>query len=132
MFSQYCFNMTLLFIILSCIPTLWLECSIEIIHTLQKTSINQRYVPPTNSSKPICSSFCIIQNFLPFCGRILPALKKKSKISGRLSDRSEVTQHKINFVKNCPYLGLNPQPPDHQSHALPSVLSHYFVVCVNH
>ena len=36
-----------------------------------------------------------------------------------LFDRSKVTQNKINFVKNCPQSGLNSQPPDHQSHALP-------------
>ena len=29
-------------------------------------------------------------------------------ISVRLSDRSEVTQHKINFVKNCPPVGFEP------------------------
>ena len=40
------------------------------------------------------------------------------RISVRLSDRSKVTQHKINFVKKCPQWGLNSQPPDHQSHAL--------------
>ena len=39
-------------------------------------------------------------------------------ISVRLSDRSKVTQPKINFVKKCPQWGLNSQPPDHQSHAL--------------
>ena len=43
-------------------------------------------------------------------------------ISVRLSDRSVVTQHKINFVKNRPQWGLNPQPPDHQSPALPTEL----------
>ena len=43
-------------------------------------------------------------------------------ISVRLSDRSKVTQHKINFVKNCPQWGLNPQPPDNQSNALLTVL----------
>ena len=32
------------------------------------------------------------------------------RISGRLFDRSKVTQNKINFVKNCPWWGLNPQP----------------------
>ena len=52
------------------------------------------------------------------------------RISVRLSDRS--TQHKINFVKNCPQWGLNSQPPDLQSHALPTMLSHYLVVGVNH
>ena len=41
----------------------------------------------------------------------------------RLSDRSEVTQHKINFVKNCTQWGLNSQPPDHQSSALPTELA---------
>ena len=40
-------------------------------------------------------------------------------VSVRLSDRSEVTQHKINFVKICSQWGLNSQPPDHHSHALP-------------
>ena len=40
------------------------------------------------------------------------------RISVRLSDRSEVTQYKINFIKNCPHWGLNSQPTDHQSHAL--------------
>ena len=44
------------------------------------------------------------------------------RISVRLSDRSKVTQHIINFVKNCPQWGLSSQPPDHQSHALPTVL----------
>ena len=44
------------------------------------------------------------------------------RFSVRLSDRSEVTQHKINFVKNCPQWGLNPSPPDHQSNALLTVL----------
>ena len=36
-------------------------------------------------------------------------------ISVRLSDRSEVIQHKINFVKNYPHWDLNSQPPDQQS-----------------
>ena len=54
------------------------------------------------------------------------------RISVRLSDRSEVTQHKINFVKNCPQLSLNSQPPNHQSHALSTELCHYLVVGVNH
>ena len=40
----------------------------------------------------------------------------------RLSDRSEGTQHKINFVKNFPQWGLNTQPPDHQSNALLTML----------
>ena len=53
------------------------------------------------------------------------------RISVRLSDRSKVTQNKINFVKNCRQWGLNSQPPDHQSNALPTELSHYLVVGVN-
>ena len=53
-------------------------------------------------------------------------------VSVRLSDRSKVTQSKINFVKNCPQGGLNSQPPDHQSTALSTVQSHYLVVLVNH
>ena len=40
----------------------------------------------------------------------------------RLSDRSEVTQYIINFVKNYPQWDLNSQPPDHQSNALLTVL----------
>ena len=44
------------------------------------------------------------------------------RISVRLSDRSEVTQHKINVVKNCPQWGLNSQTLDHQSGALLTVL----------
>ena len=44
------------------------------------------------------------------------------RISVRLSDRSKVTQNKINFIKNCPQCGLNSQLPDHQSHALLTVL----------
>ena len=43
-------------------------------------------------------------------------------ISVSLSDRSKITQSKINFVKNCPQWGWNSQPPDYQSHALPTVL----------
>ena len=51
----------------------------------------------------------------------------------RISVRSsEVIQNKINFVKNCPQWDLNSQPPDHESHALPTELSHYLVVGVNH
>ena len=34
-------------------------------------------------------------------------------ISVRLSDRSEDTQHIINFVKNCPQWDLSSQPQDH-------------------
>ena len=37
------------------------------------------------------------------------------RISVRISDRSKVTQYKINFVKNGPQWGLNSQHPDHQS-----------------
>ena len=48
--------------------------------------------------------------------------KEIGHISVRLSDRSEVTQNKLSFVKNCPRWGLNPQPPGHQSHALPTEL----------
>ena len=52
-------------------------------------------------------------------------------ISVRLSHRSEVTQNKTNFIKNCPQWGLNLQPLDHHSNALPTELSHYLIVCVN-
>ena len=45
------------------------------------------------------------------------------RISVRLSDRIKVTQHKVNFVKNCPQWGLNSQPPDHQSGALTTELA---------
>ena len=52
--------------------------------------------------------------------------------SVRLSDGSKVSQNKINFIKNGTQWGLNSQPPDHQSTALSTVLSHYLVVLVNH
>ena len=45
------------------------------------------------------------------------------RISVRLSDRFKVTQHKINFVKNCPEWGLNSQSLDHQSGALTTELA---------
>ena len=44
------------------------------------------------------------------------------RVSVRLSDRSKVTQNKINFVKNCPQWGWNPGPPDHHSNAQPTDL----------
>ena len=43
-------------------------------------------------------------------------------ISVRLSDRSKVTQNKINLIKNCQW-GLNSQPLDHQSGALTAELT---------
>ena len=49
--------------------------------------------------------------------------KKVWHISVRSSDRFKVMQNKINFIKNYPQWGLNSQPPDHQSHALPTVLA---------
>ena len=54
------------------------------------------------------------------------------RISVRLSVRSQVKPNKINFVRNYPQWGLNSQPLDHQSDALPTELSHYLVVAVNH
>ena len=44
------------------------------------------------------------------------------RISVRLSDRSEITQNKLNLVKNCPQWGLNSQPPDHEPNAVLTVL----------
>ena len=44
------------------------------------------------------------------------------RISVRLSDRSKVTQNKINFVKNFLQWGLNPWTADHHSNALPTEL----------
>ena len=69
-------------------------------------------------------------NFLPSSSRTLCLWldtrvfhnKEISHISVRLSDRSEVTRHKINFAKNCPQLDLNPQLLDHHSHAMPTKL----------
>ena len=49
------------------------------------------------------------------------------RISVKLSDRSEVTQYKINFVKNSPHWGLNPQPQDHQSNTLPTELGRHLL-----
>ena len=43
-------------------------------------------------------------------------------ISVRLSDRSKVTQYKINFVNNCPQWGSNPQSLDNHSNSLPTML----------
>ena len=43
-------------------------------------------------------------------------------ISVRLSDRSEVRRHKINFVKNCLQWDFTTQPPDHKSNVLLTVL----------
>ena len=60
------------------------------------------------------SSLSIIRYFLPNPARILPALTEKSEI------------------KSCCYLGLNSQPPDHQSNGLLTELSHYLVVGVNY
>ena len=42
------------------------------------------------------------------------------------------TSRQNKFCKNCPQWGLNSQPPDHQSDALPDELSHYLVVGVIH
>ena len=44
------------------------------------------------------------------------------RISVRLSDRSQVTQNKINFIKNYPQWGLNPWLHDHHSNTLPTEL----------
>ena len=66
----------------------------------------------------LTDSLCLIRVFYDF--------------SVRLPDRYKVTQHKINFVKNCSQWGLNSQPQDQQSNALPDELSHYLVVGVNH
>ena len=43
-------------------------------------------------------------------------------LSDYLTDLTLVTQHKINFIKNCHHWGLNQWPPNHQSHALPTNL----------
>ena len=52
-------------------------------------------------------------------------------ISVRLSDRFNVTQNKINFVKNCPQWGWKPGPPDLQASALPTELSQHSVASLN-
>ena len=49
-------------------------------------------------------------------------LRLKNLGNLRLSDRSKVTQNKINFVKNCPQWGLNPGPSDHHFNAVPTEL----------
>ena len=49
-------------------------------------------------------------------------LVSHNHISVRLSDRSKVTQNKINFVKSCLHWGLNSQPLDHHSNTLPTEL----------
>ena len=52
-------------------------------------------------------------------------------ISVRLSDRFNVTQNKINFVKNCPQWGWKPGPLDLQVSALPTELSQHSVASLN-
>ena len=52
-------------------------------------------------------------------------------VSIRLSDRFNVTQNKINFVKNCPQWGWKPGPPDLQASALPTELSQHSVASLN-
>ena len=52
-------------------------------------------------------------------------------VSVRLSDRFNVTQNKINFVKNCPQWGWKPGPLDLQASALPTELSQHSVASLN-
>ena len=52
-------------------------------------------------------------------------------VSVRLSGRFNVTQNKINFVKNCPQWGWKPGPPDLQASALPTELSQHSVASLN-
>ena len=52
-------------------------------------------------------------------------------VSVRLSNRFNVTQNKINFVKNCPQWGWKPGPPDLQASALPTELSQHSVASLN-
>ena len=52
-------------------------------------------------------------------------------VSVRLSDRFNVTQNKINFVKNFPQWGWEPGPPDLQASALPTELSQHSVASLN-
>ena len=73
----------------------------------------------------IRTSWDVIQaseNFVRSCGltiglsfsfRILFHDKEIWRISVRWTDRSQVTQNKINFAKNCPQWGMNSQPLDH-------------------
>ena len=65
-------------------------------------------------------------------------IKNASKITSQvlLTEMQTKTDAEV-FQTRCKYLArlshlLNPQPPDHQSHTLPSDLSHYLVACVNH
>ena len=52
-------------------------------------------------------------------------------VSVRLSDRFNVTQNKINFVKNCPQWGWKPGTPDLQASALPTELCQHSVASLN-
>ena len=52
-------------------------------------------------------------------------------VSVRLSDRFNVTQNKINFVKNCPQWGWKPGPPDLQASALSTELSQHSAASLN-
>ena len=53
------------------------------------------------------------------------------RVSVRLSDRFNVTQNKINFVKNCPQWGWKPGSPNLQASALPTELSQHSVASLN-
>ena len=52
-------------------------------------------------------------------------------VSVRLSDRFNVTQNKINFVKKCPQWGWKPGPLDLQASALPTELCQHSVASLN-
>ena len=51
--------------------------------------------------------------------------------SVRLSDRFNVAQNKINFVKNCPQWGWKRGPLDLQASALPTELSQHSAASLN-
>ena len=53
-------------------------------------------------------------------------------VSVRLSDRSAVTQHKINFVKKMLPVGFELTTSRSPVSCSATVLSHYLVVSVNH
>ena len=70
-----------------------------------------------------------------FCGITRPVLMIFEfftiGVSVRLSERFNVTQNKINFVKNCPQWGWKPGPLDLQTSALPTELSQHSVASLN-
>ena len=86
-------------LILTTVDTIWHQWMLMVLSGHLLTNVN--YKTPLNVTRHVAKLIHPV---------ILPV---------RLSDRSQVTQNIISFIKNCPQWGLNPQPPDHPCNALP-------------